>query len=247
MKNNASKQLLLWSLFKVDGSEYFAEIVDAAIRVAYEDSTRQGAFNTIKKKGYSSQTKEDAIGTLFVSVNGIDHKDFELWHEDTCRMLVDNVFKDVRSYGGDSEPVFSFGNAQKFVNMTLKYLYIIESLDRPVRNEEYDYSKWYLDRIAPIESQLHIPIDNYVLQFLYEDRRNNNSSWGELEGIRVKRKTNELYTILMDGEEFCWSKIPEYDSYNRLQKSIIEYYMPKNQIEWENDKWLKIAKTRNDQ
>ena len=70
---------------------------------------------------------------------------FDGWHEETCDALIS-------AFGGDE---MSYGHAQKWLNMTLKYLFTADALK--------------LEDIGQIESWYpfaHLPIDNVVLEAL---------------------------------------------------------------------------------
>ena len=70
---------------------------------------------------------------------------FDGWHEETCDALI-------KAFGGDE---MSYGHAQKWLNMSLKYLFTAHALK--------------LDDIGQIESWYpfaHLPVDNVVLQAL---------------------------------------------------------------------------------
>lgn len=65
--------------------------------------------------------------------------DFDSWHHRTCDALIDCYLS--------NEILFTYGHAQKWINMTFKYLYMLEAVP--------------LDFVLPF---LHIPIDNIVLE-----------------------------------------------------------------------------------
>jgi len=73
--------------------------------------------------------------------------DFDRWHDETCAALI-------ATFGGDE---MCYGHAQKWVNMSLKYLFTASALK--------------LDDIGLLESLYpfaHMPIDNIVLDALAE-------------------------------------------------------------------------------
>lgn len=55
--------------------------------------------------------------------------DFDEWHKNLCEDLVDdyeNAFKN--AFSEKCTNIFTYGNAQKWVNMTLKYLDLLVSM-----------------------------------------------------------------------------------------------------------------------
>ena len=67
-----------------------------------------------------------------------DEKEFTQWHHTMCSQIVD-IYQ--------AEGIeFYIGQAQKWVNMTLKYLYVLVP-----------------DVAEPFYNLLHIPLDNYIM------------------------------------------------------------------------------------
>ena len=69
----------------------------------------------------------------------VDRGSFDIWHYETCRMI--------RKLYEEAEIKFSWGQAQKWLNMTIKYLYIIGGCP--------------IDDVFPL---CHIPVDEYVIR-----------------------------------------------------------------------------------
>ncbi|WP_256254428.1 hypothetical protein [Streptococcus sanguinis] len=65
--------------------------------------------------------------------------DFDSWHHRTCDVLIDCYLS--------NEILFTYGRAQKWINMTFKYLYMLGAVS--------------LNFVLPF---LHVPIDNIVLE-----------------------------------------------------------------------------------
>lgn len=111
---------------------------EAASRSAYTDMCRTIRFNG---KNGSSLRKfvdillEEKIPEL-ISVK--DEKEFTQWHHTMCSQIVD-------IYHAEGIE-FYIGQAQKWVNMTLKYLYVLVP-----------------DVVEPFYNLLHIPLDNYIM------------------------------------------------------------------------------------
>lgn len=119
---------------KIDNS------LEKAISVAYRDLCR-----TIT--GFSKHKKHDEIyenskKVIFNSINDLLNFDkmtqshFDEWHEKTCKELIKSF----------ENQIFTFGQSQKWINMTLKYLSIFEH-----------------KKVEKIYEFCHIPIDNYIL------------------------------------------------------------------------------------
>lgn len=131
---------------------YFGAITDpivAASNRAYRDLNR-----TIRFKNMPQQKREslrNMVTMLFkeeipsIVNNGVnDQNMYDSWHHRIC--------KKIRTYYRDAGVEFYYGQAQKWLNMTMKYLYIIG---------EYTYDG--------IFQYLHIPIDNYVFSVAHQE------------------------------------------------------------------------------
>lgn len=111
---------------------------EAASRSAYTDMCR-----TIRFKGKNGDTLRRAVDILLeenipnlISVK--DDREFTQWHQSMCNQIVD-MYK--------AEGIeFYIGQAQKWINMTLKYLYVLVT-----------------DVVEPFYHLLHIPLDNYIM------------------------------------------------------------------------------------
>lgn len=112
------------------------------------------------------------------------------------------------------EKCLTIGQAQKWVNMTMKYL-------------------WMLDLVKCESSILHIPIDNYVLGELKQKIGDSNE---------LIKGNDKQYTVIdkKSRNGYKWSNIPDYKNvYYPIQKAIRE----KTQcpIEWESQAWLEAT------
>ena len=158
---------------------------------------------------------------------------FDEWHKDLCEKLVKKSKKaKPKAY---EEPLFekkfTFGHAQKWVNMTLKYMLIMNVPD------------WEMDKLV---SYLHVPIDSYILEGAYK-------KFPEELGKFIERKGNKNFEWRVRGKDqddnagsWVWSQIPTYDCYKGFQDAIREV-LPQEEkppIVWENSVWIEIAKER---
>ena len=122
------------------GDFFVDDIITLAIEKAYKDLQR-----TIR--GFSNHSEHDIISrtarqTLHASVTAIlsaeinSQSEFDRLHKTACYNLIS-------SFKGQ---LFTVGQAQKWVNMTFKYLHL---LDYPQVQRVYEYC--------------HVPIDSYIL------------------------------------------------------------------------------------
>jgi hypothetical protein len=165
--------------------------VSASIDRAYLDFRRtlRGLQEYVNRSNVKSATEKavyDAIIELTSSPIA-SQEEFDIWHKDTCDEL--------RSKFGDFH--FHYGQAQKWINMSLKYLFI---LDKP--------------RIAPYWQYCHVPIDRDILRAV---KRYNpptfSCAWSKIDDYEKYLYfqvwlRNKLSGIPMDNEWRLWLGSP---------------------------------------
>ncbi|MBQ8791127.1 MAG: hypothetical protein IJZ51_07445 [Ruminiclostridium sp.] len=150
-----------------------------------------------------------------LSKTDTDKDNFDIWHKETCEGILkfsnNSVFRNI--------PLETYGLAQKWLNMTLKYMIIM--------------GKWEKDMKAIIPF-LHVPVDSYIME----------AASTEL-GIMLYTKNHEPQPYNKN-QSMLWSKWKKYDVYNYFQEQIAIKLREKNitPIDWEGPAWIKIAKKR---
>lgn len=112
----------------------------------YEDIISNFALPDMTRHGNNSNTREKLkkdgiIKELATKINDLLTKsdiDFENWHEGACNYIKNN-----------KQCKFSYGQAQKLVNMSLKYIYCLEDFDT-----EINVTAW------------HMTLDSYTLNWI---------------------------------------------------------------------------------
>jgi hypothetical protein len=123
--------------------------LERCINRAYRDLSRtvHGVGTAFSKEKLDTKVRLqlavffDEIKYLSPTVNS--YSDFDTWHQRTCDGLIENY----RQYGYDK---FYVGQAQKWVNMTFKYIFTLGS-----------------ERVAGFENvypYCHVPLDNILTQ-----------------------------------------------------------------------------------
>ena len=132
---------------------YFGDLnisIEVASKRAYRDMCRTLRFGVLP-----IDTKDSIISDLKESVNVIFKKEipiinegsitsqekFDSWHCKVCENMKNLYYEKGIN--------FTYGQAQKWLNMMIKYLYILEV-------EEYTFDSVF--------EYLHIPIDEYILK-----------------------------------------------------------------------------------
>lgn len=230
-------RFLIWTYFNLDGSETKDEIVNRCIDLAYKDATNQGAFNAVQNKGVFD-TKAAAKHFRVKILNG-PAKPFDAWHKEMCGDLVDYY-----SVGKEKDPpAFSYGNAQKWLNMTIKYLYIYRALTDALSNltqGQNEYRAFYDDLYLRFEHNFHIPIDSFIMEAIWPQNLPS-SNW--IPGANLPQKGPGIYS---GTKHTPWSQFDDI-AYNSVQNYIRGQLDGRSPMEWENEHWITIAKHRKDE
>lgn len=234
---------LLYTYFGVTSDSNWENCVQAAIMRAYDDTTLEGAFNTqLSEKNFDDLTnvktaaqeaKKNSAGELFQAVEklfGDQTEPFDAWHGNICEQI-QSCFKAVVQAGknGENISLFTYGNAQKWVNMTMKYIYLMDAF---VPGNEYH------DGIAKYASCFHIPVDSYIIDSLWSKG---------YRGFRPKESINPDYDYKSASNYIvAWSKWDAaiYSQFRAMKhrdgnKSVAEISLP-----CENGMWIAQAEKR---
>ena len=146
--------------------------------------------------------------------------DFDAWHKSECTQIIDQMNvpynkKDFLKVG------FTYGQAQKWVNMTLKYLWLLDMLPNGLS-----------------EAELHVPVDSFILEALKETQR------FKTKGNKITGSGESYY---YNGE--AWSTISDPQDYKKLQDGIRDIAKKQgiSPIQWEGPAWMEIAKKRSNE
>ena len=190
---------LLYSYFGITSDSEKEELSNAALEKAYFDATQQGAFNTLisKEKRESVSTAHDnALSKLREQLKTVDFDNYDKWHNTTCVAVCNK-------YDEQSLNCFTYGNAQKWVNMTMKYLYLFDSLGLKNRPIIIDEAK---------AKCLHVPVDSYIIESVWDKNV-------ELPLIKEKLLKDRTKGKYNNEKVKAWSKW-EDNEYQIFQKSL---------------------------
>lgn len=245
---------LLFSYFGITFESKPDNILDKAISKAYKDATLRGAFNTqltdeLKEKIIKAKNDvENNLGENLIKehVNAlikntphkiIDKECFNEWHSSLCQKLIE-CYKTAL----ESDYYFTYGNAQKWVNMTMKYLYLLNSIFSVFAKPDTRFIDSYGKHIDKISEFLHVPVDSYIIESVwYEDSI-------KLPLKKEKLSKNGKHRTYNSENVVAWSKWNNNDQeYDDFQNSLKDYLSEKNEpapIAWEGPAWIKVAKER---
>lgn len=176
---------LVYFCFGITLDDKCEDILNVIIDKAYRDATNMGAFNT-KNKGVDISDKK-TNGTRKI-IDFITKGEFgSVEHEKICKDIKDE-FKDTNN--------FTIGNAQKWVNMSLKYIYLLSQFSEGY--SEFNCSfKNIANCVKDNSSNLNVPIDSYIIDALV---------FSDIDGLGVDNEKHKRYKRPSDHIE-KWSKI----------------------------------------
>jgi len=230
--NKITLDSLIFFYFGFTLDEDFDYILNRIVEKAYGDATNQGAFNTKADSGKAQMAKYGENGSLSIMIERLqilkneNRIKFDEWHSETCDQLVkkyeENGFK----------KIFNYGNAQKWVNMSLKYIYLLNGISK-------NYAEAFLEETSKIcrySKEFHIPIDSYIIDELWR-----------VEGVKLPFKggveKDRTYPYVTPSEYIeGWSNWHDKD-YNEMRKSLCDRKKD-DHMKWESEHWIKRAKER---
>lgn len=162
--------------------------IDACINTAYRDfcRTMHGIMGNDRNEAMRSEAS-DIIRRMIGKVLKVSltQAEFDKLHSSAC--------KAVKKVYSDNQTSFFIGQAQKWINMSLKYVYLLYLVDL------LDINKTGIEMLKQNYRHFHLPIDNIVLQHQ-----------------TVKR----LYSEHIGNT--AWSRIDDYPKYLAFQKNLQE-------------------------
>lgn len=213
------------------------EVISVCANRAYLDMNRTLKFNNAceakDRKSFCHSICKLMTEEVLKMLKDSDIDQFDAWHRDTCRQIIKTATKYPELKGKkvldrienryDNSERFYYGQAQKWLNMTIKYMWIT--------------GKWNkkLQLLLPV---LHVPVDSYIIEAVW-----NTDGWEDvIEGILVKdkRKSGQFNS----NKVVPWSKWNE-KQYIDFQKNLRgKLKTQQKPIEWEEKTWIEIAKQR---
>lgn len=228
-----SVEFLMFSYFGIDFNDTFNTILESAIKVAYNDATMQGAYNALEKQNAEEIDYDKVAKRLKRAIENLlgNSLEYKGWHNTICTDLVE-FYKDVKFKDKKlkvEKPAFSYGNAQKWVNMTMKYLYILSEIFLEYKNDCIEYKK-----IKELYKYFQVPVDSFIIESVWNDK---NVALPIVEKNLLKNGTRGAYS---SEKVIPWSKWDK-SSYEKFKNSL---QISKSPLDWEHEAWIKISKAR---
>lgn len=183
---------------------------------AYRDLCRRltGIGKNPKKREWRETVEnyiDEQIETLLQETD-TDKQKFDHWHKETCKGIIDIPNK----HGFEDIPLKTYGLAQKWLNMTLKYMLIMDEWE---------------EKLEPLNQFLHVPVDSYIME----------AASVEL-GVMLRTVKGDPQSYNAN-RSLPWSKW-RIDTYTTFQSDLAGKLSNKAPIDWEGPAWIEIAEKR---
>ena len=242
VNNNKAFDFLLYSYFGIKESDLNDQskkdipyicakraYLDLARTVRYKYSSSK--LEEMKSKKSSEEDRDEANNFIESKNNLISEicsailfseevieseKSFDKWHEEKCKEITEKMNGNYETVNNSDEKVlnksFTIGQAQKWVNMTLKYLWLLDTLPAGVEPE-----------------YLHVPIDSYIIEIAYDNKNKFENALG------LEEKPTKSWSKLPKYEKYfkIQKEIREAIKTNTTNETI--------PIKWESLAWIEVA------
>lgn len=218
-------EFLKYAYFNITKGDSMNDVLNKCANKAYMDLCRTIRFKTddsnIKAK-YKAKICDMLVQKYDVLCNAVNacssesekQEIFDKEHKRICEEII-------KTYSEISE--FTYGQAQKWLNMMLKYVLLIEE-------------------DSALKSYLHIPVDSYIMLTVGSDNLKLKHCL-KLECVPKKSGTVGKYS---ESGSKPWSKwnYEEYIAFQNCIREAISESSYSSPIEWENEAWIEVAEYR---
>ena len=190
-------------------------LFDFAYGEALRDAINQQSFKGEKNYLYECETGKNEVRTYINAILNGEHPSFI----DAEKKVEEQFNKFIKSQRRESNQVFSFGNTQKLINMTVKYIFISA------------YAQSY-EEFRQLFTDCHCPLYRRMAGTVRREFDKVDDESAQL----IKDNNSENYKII--NEDITWSKV-DVTTYNCYQQMVRLLAEKENLIPIEYDfvKW----------
>jgi len=252
-KNHTASELEMFLWYSYFSVPYFVpesdkdkeELIGICAERAYLDLSRRLVFkeeykgDSKKKKHLRQEFRSKICKTIIGQVNILLKSNaFDDNHKTACEAIIKEANKeDVLQPCDGFDKAFTYGHAQKWLNMTLKYMRLTGFWD---------------DEFKRLKSVMHIPVDSYILKVASSSSSKNKYGMDAeiapaYHDTYYCKNTKSLTEYHEDGANKSqpWSKWNE-DDYKDFLEAIRDALKKKplasSLVEWEALAWIEQAK-----
>lgn len=230
MEKKNALNFLLYSYFGVTSDSDENELLRAAANRAYQDAASH--VLSVSDDDEKDRLRNKGCDALETFLQHLPVEDYDKAHEKLCDDL-----REIYSGSTTANRDFTYGIAQKWVNMTMKYIFVLSAL---IGNEEF--CARYTAQLP--EKEMHIPLDSYMLEYIAQK---DNKKFADSPCIKIPAKGMETDgTFYSSDKALAWSKYPDWDTYIKVQKDVRDKLRScwESPLDWEGPAWIEVAKAR---
>lgn len=157
---------------------------------------------------------------------------FDRWHREACHQLIGVYGTDflVRREGKVRTSIpdkLTYGQAQKWLNMTLKYLWLLHRFGMlPEEDGKI---------VDAFGHAFHVPLDSYVLRYISRQDKSKAAPFS----AHCRNGLDPEISFRREWEQFgsTWSRISDADGYYLLQQKLAQAAKDRTPLEWELVHW----------
>ena len=227
---NTNDELRNFLVFSYFGEEYDAMqkskdelMIKMCVERAYLDFCRTLTYKQKEETKNQKENFKTAIYNLIkdhiicrLNSSFNEYNDYDEWHENVCTAIIETVNTNYKNIF-DSNKIFHYGQAQKWINMTMKYLVLL--------------GYWNDTESHKLIEVLHVPADSYTIKSAIKDLKvptyTDNTSPKD-DGVNTQKPWSQ------------WTKT-DYKNFQKAIKNNVTA-LNKTPFEWEGPAWITMAK-----
>ena len=245
--NNFKLDISFWTGFYEDDCNDSYDCISWASNKAYLDMNRTMTFSDVPQNDTQGEMHRIDEQRKVWRDNGTKHirkgimentDDFKVWHRDVCRKLIgiygsDKLVQRVKNKRSEQKVKLTYGQAQKWLNMTLKYLWLLNRL-KLITDENTSAF------IQKHEKLFHVPLDSYILRYVAKIDKNKKDKFrlSNENGLDMSIDFSRFWQMFGS----AWSQIDDENEYYKYQEELAKSIKKISPLEWELVHWHKAIR-----
>ena len=165
-------------------------------------------------------------------------EDFNCWHQGICDALIaiysdDTLVLRHKNKRTEHSSELTYGQAQKWLNMTLKYLWLLDRLHLIQEESTHQF-------ICANEKSFHVPLDSYILRYVARQDKNKKDRFlpQNQNGLNPDIDFSRFWSLFGS----AWSQITDKQEYYNYQLALSQALDGLTPLEWELIHWHRALK-----
>lgn len=239
-----AEKFLLYAYFGITENDENAKLkcaerayLDANRNMQFVDELKSDKGKIGNRNKYIKRRFKEIISQEIVQkIEELNSSNFDSKHHEICRMIKEKSYILCFIENKEEKPILkselTYGLAQKWLNMTLKYMWLLGLLKDELKD------------------CLHVPVDSYIMEAA-AGRNRYKEVLTEGIGVKLPHKNGGTIDKYIEDKVLKWSNwmgVENFDDinnsdYHRFQQQVRK--TPKTPIEWENNAWIEISERVN--